>query len=212
MAYNDYKKDMEWANEQFIKTVWPYMKSCIFHGNGSMLSVEKNGDDLYEKLDQNAGIDYMHIHEYHMNGVAVRVQAMDEFNGGFRPYNTFTIRDTRKSGASTEYKKRLDQILNCDIYPRYTLQGYITNNRNNPVFLSGAMMRTKDLYINAEYLDNEFNPVENGKWWKKEVKYDDGSVFRVIPWKTMADMQHSEFEEDKPIKIIINESLHEMRS
>lgn len=200
---------MEWANQQFIKTVWPYMKACICKGRGSILSVEKEGDILYEKLDQNAGIDYMHIHEYRMNGIAVRVQTIDDRRGGYTPYNTFTIRDARASGSETEYKKRLDQILNGDIYPRYTLQGYITNNKNDPEFLSGSIMRTKDLYINAEYLDNEVNPQQGGKWWFKDNKgrYSDGATFRVIPWQTMKSMEHEEYQDDKPIKIIVNTDL-----
>lgn len=206
MAHDNHRDDMEWANEQFKATVWPNMKHIIHDGDGDIFSVENNDDILYENLDMKCGIDYMHINGYRMNGIAVRIQLTDLFNGSYRPYNTFTIRDARSSGADTEYKKRLDQILNNDIYPRYTLQAYITNDKTNPAFLSGAIMRTKDLYITAEYLDNEINPEFKGKWWFKDNKgrYSDGSTFRVIPWTTLQEMVYAEYDNPRPIKIVIS--------
>lgn len=122
-------------------------------------------------------------------GVANRVQ------WGPKPYDTFTIRYRLPSGGLTEYQKRLEAIESGAIYPKFTVQSYISSDRKE--LYSCAIVLTKDLIyfvrdalekmkeIHAEIVDVtgdcEFHTIrinEMGLW----VNFRDGNQFAAVPW------------------------------
>ena len=60
-----------------------------------------------------------------------------------RPFNTFTVRKARASGAKTEYEKRQDAIKHGGVYPYLTMQGYVDKQTGG--LMSLAITKTTDL-------------------------------------------------------------------
>jgi hypothetical protein len=116
-------------------------------------------------LDALAGIDGWQVRRDlgRMRGLACRVQWTE------RPFDTFTIRLARSSGAETEYAKRLDAIQSPDgwLYPALTVQAYVSPSQR--MLLSAAAVPTRDLYeVSGPRLIRR-----NGT---------DGNAFVVVPW------------------------------
>jgi hypothetical protein len=104
------------------------------------MSMENRPDvELAKKLDMKAGIDGWHIHRIGMRGIASRVQIG-------KPWNSFTIRLSRDSGAKTEYAKRLaaiEQPRHGWMFPSITVQAY-AESKTGPV-ISCGITKTVDI-------------------------------------------------------------------
>lgn len=140
-----WETDLSWSAVVFQELVWPALSQQI---HGRVVHVEAiSHSDFARDLDQQAGIDAWHILPgVGVRGIASRVQVCD------RPYNTFTVRKSRDSGAKTEYQKRLEAIESNKgwLYPALTIQAYVTAKQNG-VLLSFGVCQTEALirYIQA---------------------------------------------------------------
>lgn len=120
--------------------------------------------ELASILDKYAGIDGWHLHKLGLRGIAARVQA------GVN-YKTFTIRHTRRSGATTEYEKRKTAIGSPSgwIFPAITVQAY-TKTKDGPVVSIGVAY-TVDIFDFIEKGLNTENQCSNATFlvcnWKK---------------------------------------------
>lgn len=125
-------RDMSWSATLFIEQVWPLIVKQL--GGGELLQMEGRPDtQLARMLDMKAGIDGWHISGEGMRGIASRVQETT------RPWNTFTVRMSRTSGATTEFEKRclaLKQVGRGWIYPSITVQAYAAT-KDGPVLTCG---------------------------------------------------------------------------
>lgn len=105
----------------FVDKARPIIRELL--NGGETVRVEGLGDDVSRLLDMSCGIDYLHV--YHDSGLvwgmASRVQRIPE---GSRPYDTFTVRKARESGARTEHEKRVWAIVKGGLYPYLTMQAY----------------------------------------------------------------------------------------
>lgn len=148
---------------------------------GELIPVESaTAVSLQATFDTLAGIDAWHLcHEQRaMRGIASRVQTIADEH---EPYNTFTIRYKRSSGAETEFAKRLAAIRDRDggwLYPHLTCQAYIDQRKEK--LLSCAVVRTEDLYVYADdwlgYDNDRARIMVNGA---------DGNEFIVVKWASL---------------------------
>lgn len=136
---NTFKQDLSESTKMYSSYVAPVINRLI---KGYMITVEgRTEDELAHLLDTSAGIDLFNIRPEGIAGVASRIQKG-------RNWRTFTVRFRRDSGAKTEYEKRVYAIKNGLLYPLFTFQAYVDDNR-----LAGmAVVRTVDL---MEYIKDE---------------------------------------------------------
>lgn len=119
---------------------------------GDIYTVEESDNEVLILLDSVSGIDYINKNDFGLRGIAARCQWVENK----KPFNSFTIRSIRKTGAITEFEKRINQINNGYLYPALTLQAYFDNRQDNNL-LSVAVIHTKVLYdilkhdLSAEY-------------------------------------------------------------
>lgn len=164
--------DLRESAKIFKTMVWPSI-SHWFNG-GELIPVEAvTNKEMREKLDTLAGIDAWHIKkDSGMRGIASRVQWID------KPYNTFTIRKERESGAETEYEKR-KRAINGDkgwLYPEITIQAYVKKDKSK--LLSVGAIKTKKLISSIDKVSTEVRTAydrETGDWAK----------FYVVPWSEL---------------------------
>lgn len=117
----DVQNDMNRSISLFYGEVWPL---CQMHcGGGDVLQMEGRPDsELRTLFDMKAGIDAWQLHDDGMRGIASRIQVIKP---GYRPYDSFTIRMNRDSGAMTEYEKRCIAISSGRwLYPHLSIQAY----------------------------------------------------------------------------------------
>ncbi len=113
-------------------------------GGGEIIPVESVADKgMATMLDQRSGIDAWHLsQDQQVRGIASRVQWTS------RPWNTFTVRYTRDSGAKTEFEKRKHDIYAGSgwLYPHLTVQAFIEGSKALPGdLMSVAVIKTKSL-------------------------------------------------------------------
>ena len=158
--------DMQWSTRLFNEQVWPLISPIL--GGGSLLQMEGRPDvELARILDMNAGIDGWHVHNIGMRGIASRIQITKD------PFDTFTIRMSRDSGASTEFEKRsvaIDGKKHGWIYPALTVQAYAASE-NGPI-LSCGVGRTSEI---IEFIKRDLHG-ENRTT---------NAVFAVCSWRSM---------------------------
>lgn len=139
---SDFRSDLSASSADFLRVVWPAIKSSV--GGGEIVSVESIADNgMASMLDQRSGIDAWHLSQNkQVRGIASRVQWTD------KPWNTFTVRYSRDSGAKTEYEKRKFDIEAGAgwLYPHLTVQAYIGGDKTSGGdLLSVAIIKTKSL-------------------------------------------------------------------
>lgn len=171
------RRDMSDAAFDFQRLVWPAIADHC--GGGQFVSTEKHqGDAVAECLDMCAGIDGVQVREdlAAVRGFAIRIQWCSE------SFDTFTIRQTRRSGAQTELEKRnlqIQQIQRGAMYPFYTVQAYITKRRTGRL-LKAAVTTTTTLY---RYINSHAKLTrENGQ---------DGNEFIYVPWSDYLEFTKS---------------------
>lgn len=182
MSWQD---DLGDSASAFKNVVYPKVKDEFF-GEGELVSVEETHSPIADDLDMDAGIDFYHKGPNGVVGIANRVQWGNA-------WNTFTVRNERKTGATTEFEKRTSAVENQSMLPDRTVQSYVADverdERGNIIdgtVLSSAMCHTKDLY---DYLSagehGERHEVEQGDkdYYSNCVTYDGAATFYVVRWQ-----------------------------
>lgn len=141
--------------------------------SGKIHTVECSDNEILMLLDQKSGVDYIRENETGLQGIAARVQWV----GDIQPYNTFTIRKERKSGAQTEFEKRMQQIEQGYFYPAFTLQAYFDNRELNKL-KSIAIVGTKKLY---EFIKQNINNPD------KVYTNKSDNTFLYVHWSDLTD-------------------------
>lgn len=116
---------------------------------GEIIPIEGDDSEICRLLDMTCGTDYVQAYKQKglVWGVASRIQTIKQ---GYKPYNSFTVRKERSSGALTEYEKRIYAIKHNGIYPFLTMQAYVDEDDN---FLSVGVAKTTDI---LEFVENGF--------------------------------------------------------
>jgi len=138
---SDFKSDLSDSAADFLRVVWPAIQSMV--GGGKIIPIESiTNDAMTDMLDKYSGIDAWHLSdEKQVRGVASRVQWR-------YPWDTFTVRYSRDSGAKTEYEKRKADISSGAgwLYPHLTVQAFIAGAKGEKGdLMSVAVIKTKDL-------------------------------------------------------------------
>ena len=174
IVMNDMRKSMS-----FIEVAKPIIRNLI---GGNIMTVEGSDCEVCQMLDTRCGTDYFQIYSADdvVYGVASRVQY------GY-PYNTFTVRKRRASGAMTEYDKRRMAIKSGGVYPFLTMQTYVDTNTRE--INSLAVMKTTDLFdfIEKGYADTNHT---------KHDKHGQAS-FYVAHWNKIKECGYQIFVYEK---------------
>ena len=170
-------------SQKILYEAAPIIKRLLNCVTGEILDVENQNNIVCQHLDQQCGIDYLVHFEGLTNGLAWRAQQEDPFLG---PFNSFTIRKERESGAMTEFEKRKKSIEMSALYPYYTAQAFY-GCRNKELKTLG-IARTKDIIECIEKglcSVNETGKAQIGQakfytvWWKVMKK----NGYQVLEWK-----------------------------
>lgn len=133
--YNNWNIDLNDSVKALSKITENILPKLI---SGKIHCIENTDNEILVLLDRMSGIDYIRQDNNGLQGIAARVQ-------WGKAWNTFTIRAQRYTGSETELEKRLEQIEKGYFYPKFTLQAYFDNRKQNNL-LSIAIIKTKDLY------------------------------------------------------------------
>lgn len=177
----DVAHDLTQSADAFVRIVWPAIERIA--GGGRLVPVEAvTTDDITRAFDVLAGIDAWQIAGGGIRGIASRVQ------WGPKAWDTFTIRYERRTGAETEYTKRLRALTEIDrgwLTPHITVQAYI----NCEELLACGLVRTADLFsfVREYELANGHFPLAGDVRDKRRACYlqqngGDGNLFIVVPW------------------------------
>ncbi len=174
---NEVAKDLSRSAKAFLEIVWPVIRDSV--GGGELVPVESvTAEGFTKELDQLAGIDAWQIIRADgiMRGIASRVQWVKS-----NPYNSFTIRKSRTSGAITEYEKRLLAMKKRRLgalFPGVTVQAYLEEQTDK--LLSVAHINTYDLFHFVYYGKPGFDYIE-------KPNKQDGNVFICAFWRKLQD-------------------------
>lgn len=151
------------SSQAFSDVVWPVVREPL--GGGVIVPVETVTDSrMAAVLDTLGGVDLWHVVQGNIYPVASRVQ-----------YGTcwasFTVRYSKPSGARTEYHKRVDAIRRGALYPRYTIQAYVSG----PDLLAAAIVKTETLIAACDEHKDQ-----------RRVNRADGSEFLYVKWNQIA--------------------------
>lgn len=136
MVTLDFETALSKSAEDFDRLVRP-VAARVLQGRFGIVEADTTSE-FARSLDIEAGIDMWFVRDgTGIRGVANRVQWTD------RNWRTFTVRMSRKSGATTEYEKRLSAIEDEWLYPVLTMQSYVSEDRQR--LLGFGVMRTRDL-------------------------------------------------------------------
>lgn len=166
-----FETDLNDSAYNFMHIVYPKLIECGYL-SGDVVPIESvSAKGITKDLDMYAGIDAWHIDKNKgIQGIASRIQFINH------PWNSFTIRKSRTSGAKTEYEKRVYAIETGDwLYPTITIQAYITS-RTNGELLSVGIAKTNDI----------FKAIECGNCIEKPNPAD-GNMFYAVFWKDISD-------------------------
>jgi len=188
--YNTVDKDLKDSVIALEKIKGNYLSKII---SGKIHTIESRRNEILILLDMKSGIDYIREDENGLQGIAARCQ-WDDGRPSY-PYNSFTIRFKRHTGAETEFEKRNKQIQHGYFYPAFTLQAYFDNRENNNL-LSLGIIPTRTLYDFIEKNKGRLN--QKGLPIIKEKKSD--NIFLFINWNDLAGLMKT---------ITVNEIKHE---
>lgn len=132
--------DMRFSLQQ-VEKAKPIIKQLL--NGGEIKAVEGDDNEICLMLDQTCGTDYFQVYDASglVWGVGSRFQKVRHNS---KPFNTFTIRKSRESGAKTEFEKREYAMEHGGIYPYLTMHGYYDEETSE--ILSLAIARTKDIW------------------------------------------------------------------
>ena len=131
----NYDDSQKLSRQLFEKYIQPRFLQLL---PGEMYPVEGEVHPTLRMLDMTGGVDYFHVSKKTgcIRGFASRNQWCD------RNWATFTVRETRESGARTELAKRRAAALHKGISPALTLQSYFSHQRG---LLGFAIAREDDI-------------------------------------------------------------------
>jgi hypothetical protein len=203
---DNWQTDLSRSARAFVQKVWPILKQRI---GGELIPVETNtSSELFRLLDQRAGIDEWHWGgDKGIRGMASRVQWIKP---GYAPWNTFTMRKSRDSGAKTEYQKRVEAIQSNEgwMYPALTVQAYIRDNENAEL-LSFGLAYTDEIidYILKGLADD--NATTNASFYI--IPFCPVAIY-AWPDKLNLSLVHRSHQERQPIRTIagLNEQIAEL--
>jgi hypothetical protein len=137
----DVAADLSDSAADFCRVVWPTIAPWC--GGGELVPVESvSATEFAKTLDILSGIDAWHVRgDGGVRGIASRVQYG-------APWASFTVRFARRSGAMTEFAKRMRAIeypVEGWLYPALTVQAYVSA-RSSGNLLYCCMVRTADLF------------------------------------------------------------------
>jgi hypothetical protein len=164
---DDVQRDLSKSAAAFKNVVWPAIGPRM--GGGEIIPVESVTTSGFARdLDIKAGVDaWVTYGSTHMRGIASRVQWVRT-----RPFKTFTVRMSRKSGTSTEYEKQRHRIATPGaVYPYFTVQAYLRDGTND--LLIAAAAKTEDVIAAVGQIG-----------WLQENSQD-GATFWCVPWKSL---------------------------
>lgn len=144
--------DMNVSAWLFRERVWPLLRPEL--GGGELLAVEHVPDNkIAQALDARAGIDYLQVHPQRgVRGIASRVQTDN------KDWGTFTLRQSRITGATTEIEK-INFAIDPPgrwLHPNIHVQAY-AKSAYGPI-ISIGYVRTVELF----WFVNQGNCCENG--------------------------------------------------
>lgn len=129
-------------------------------------------DHIAKLLDTLAGIDVWHVDKVRgIRGIALRIQTI---KSPYKPYNTFTVRNKRQSGAKTEYEKRKYAIENGYLYPYLTVQAYVNEQDKLISFAVSKTVDVMDMISKGLFESNHTGAAQIGQ-----------AEFFVIDWRVM---------------------------
>ena len=138
----------------------------IFSKNSKLFNIEFDSKELSLILDQYCGLDYFLLSNKKVYGVAGRV------NFNKYHHNHVTIRYKRKTGALTEFQKRIASIKNksSEIYANITMQIDAVDNK----IKRAIIFESDKLYM---HIHNNLNLFENQYMLRNNF---DGNLFFKI--------------------------------
>ena len=166
---SDFKTDLRDSITDFKRLVQPKLIDLGFI-EGRIRHVESNNPDaMCSELDRIAGIDAWVVNSKKgIFGLSSRIQ------WGI-PYDTFTIRKRRTSGARTEYAKHTEAMSSGGVRGQIMVQAYVTR-RNDP---------TSELRAVAVASDEDIWALIGQGLCFDEKNTDDDNEFIVISWKEL---------------------------
>lgn len=189
-------KKLRQSAADFSRAVWPIVRNWM--GGGKLEPVEAVcAADFASSLDVLAGIDAWQTVQPGggVRGIASRIQYLQT------PYATFTVRYRRKSGAETEFEKRLRAIEDpaaCWLFPKFTVQAYLDQRGGSPLYVCQADTRNLFTYIktNRDEVEERTNP-------------QDGTEFLVVWVPRMLDAGYAVNEYRATEDLILDPTLAE---
>jgi hypothetical protein len=158
----------------FRRAVIPVLANWL--PDGYFVGVEDAPDHpAVRVVDKVAGIDgwYVSAGATRLQGIASRVQY------GTEPYDSFTIRAKRRSGAPTELEKKLDALQRQDQHfavPHYTVQAWVERRRTGRA-LHVLLVRTQDLFefvvAHPDRVERRRNPADGTEFivvWADDLR------------------------------------------
>lgn len=163
-----WEQDLEKSTHLWQRHVWPLVHRHL--GGGDLLRLEGSGEKVAYMLDVHAGIDGFQVHKQNgLRGIAHRAQVAD------KPFNTFTVRIARESGAETEFYKRVQAIQSNAgwLYPAITIQAY-AKTWDGPVWSAGVA-----------YTADVMQCVVQGICTLRQTHQRGAATFAAVSWSEM---------------------------
>lgn len=171
---NNFRQDFSTAANSFNLIKIP-LETLI---GGRIHSLEEGSNNI-DILDIDYGYDLIQTIDSNEYGIASRIQPTKW------SWDTFTIRYNRSSGNDTEYVKRINDIAMEGLYPKWTLQAYVSEDYTK--LLSLSVIDTNILYdkvvgfIHSNGLDTDRN-----KDIYTVTNTIDNNLFIVVRWRFLA--------------------------
>jgi len=190
---SEWMNDLSWSVKAFQDIIWPRLNSQL---PGTLVHVEAatrpEMKHLVQQFDQLAGIDAWVIEQQTgIRGLASRIQVCPSG----KPFDTFTIRLSRDSGAKTEYAKRKEAIEQGWLYPHLTMQAYITA-RNGGELLSYGVAKTIDIFNLIAEVEAEM--VKYPRWQSNRayIRRTNNASFWAVTWDSQLVLYRYPLPED----------------
>jgi len=169
---NNFRHDFNSSSKLFREVVWPAVRGAC--GGGELISTEESGSDSVSArlLDTLSGIDGLQVYTNGLRAIGSRIQQQNP------PFETFTVRESRTSGATTEYeklKKAVDGGSSTHMHPHIMIHAYVKEDPSGSVRLLCAGISPMVDVLRA--IDERKNPIRSTT----------NASFRYVEWEWMAD-------------------------
>ncbi|MBQ3451793.1 MAG: hypothetical protein IJG32_05985 [Selenomonadaceae bacterium] len=164
-----FKQDQEKSLRGFEKFIVPVLKTAF--GAEAVYSTERHNNNFETQLDCDFGIDALIVVDGTIYPVASRVQ-----NG--TNYESFSVRRSRPSGATTEFDK-LSQAWRIQApMPTYTVQGFI--DKDGQIAVVGIAETIELLKYIGKHRD-QWRPTKDGEtfYYIPFAELENVKIYRV---------------------------------